>query len=59
MANGTESRRSLELFNKHAGAKLDIVASVDALDAIKLAGAGLSVDLRIRLQTRRRSLQQD
>ena len=39
-ANGewnAESRRSLELFNKHAGAKLDVkLASVDALDAIKL-----------------------
>jgi uncharacterized caspase-like protein len=42
-ANGewnAASRRSLELFNKHAGAKLDAkLASVDALDAIKLKPA--------------------
>lgn len=42
-ANGewnAESRRSLELFNRHAGTKIDIkLASVDALDAIKLKPA--------------------
>ncbi|MBR0697378.1 caspase family protein [Bradyrhizobium lablabi] len=32
-----ESRRSLELFNQHAGSKFDVrLASVDALDGIKL-----------------------
>ena len=39
-ANGewnAASRRSLELFNKHAGTRFDVkLASVDALDAIKL-----------------------
>jgi uncharacterized caspase-like protein len=34
------SRRSLDLFNKHAGTKLDVrLASLDALDAIKLKPA--------------------
>ena len=41
MANGTRSsRRSLTLFNKHAGTKFDTkLASLDALDAIKLKPA--------------------
>jgi len=42
-ANGewdAASRRSLELFNQHAGTKFDVkVASVDTLDAIKLKPA--------------------
>ena len=42
-ANGewdAASRRSLELFNQHAGTKFDVkVASVDVLDAIKLKPA--------------------
>ena len=45
------SRRSLELFNRNAGTKLDVkFASLDALDAIKVeAGARVSADLRTRL----------
>ena len=55
------SQRSLTLFNRYAGTRLDAkVASVDTLDAIKLKSvAGLSAGLRTWLQGRRRSLQQD
>ena len=57
----TASQRSLTLFNRYAGTKLDAkVASIDTLDAIKLKTvAGLSAGLRARLQGRWRSLQQD
>jgi hypothetical protein len=45
------SQRSLDLFNKHAGMKLDVkLASVDALDAVKEQdGPCLSAGLRSRL----------
>lgn len=48
----TASQRALDLFNKHAGMKLEVkVASVDALDAVKAKSARvLPADLRSRLQ---------
>ena len=57
----TASQRSLTLFNRYAGTRLDAkVASIDTLDAIKLKTvAGLSAGLRTRLQGRWRPLHQD
>ena len=55
------AQRSLTLFNRYAGTKLDTkLASVDTLDAHQAEDvAGLSAGLRTRLQGRWRPLQQD
>ena len=55
------AQRSLTLFNRYAGTKLDTkLASVDTLDAIKQKTVtGLPAGLRTRLQGRWRPLQQD
>ena len=57
----TASQRSMALFNRHAGTRLDVkLASLDALDDHQAEIiAGLSAGLRARLRSRRRSLQQD